>query len=189
MNKLILASSSPRRRDFLEILGINIENIKPDKESLPQKNEKPWDFVKRVSNEKMGNVLQRLSNENNYILAADTIVVFNGKIIGKPQDNKQWEEYLLMMSDNWHKVYTGYTLKCPKKKYSRVIKSTVHFIKIDNNLLEWYLSTNEGYDKAGGYAVQGKGAVLVKEIRGSFTNVIGLPLSQVVEDLKRCSFF
>ena len=189
MNKLILASGSPRRKELLENSGINPEIIPPLNESAPKENEKPWEFVKRVSMEKMNEVKDRHLSDNSYILAADTIVVFKNKILGKPKDKKEWEKFLLMLSGNWHRVYTGYALHCPKKSYSRVIKTQVKFINISEHLLKWYLSTEEGLDKAGGYAIQGKGAVLVEEIRGSFSNVIGLPISKVIRDLEKCSFF
>jgi len=190
MNKLILASGSPRRQEMLSNLDIKLEVIPPKSESLPNPDEKPWEYAKRVSREKMEEINNKTDKSKpSFILAADTIVVLKNEILGKPENIQQWQEYLEKLSDTWHKVYTGYTLKCPKKIYSRVIKSKVRFTKISHDQLEWYISTGEGTDKAGGYAIQGKGAVFIKEIRGSFTNIIGLPLSEVVEDLNKCSFF
>ena len=190
MNKLILASGSPRRKEMLSNLGIELEIIRPTSESPPMENEKPWDYAKRLSFEKLQNVRERIDKEKNlYILAADTIVVIGDNIMGKPRDKNQWRRFLRELSGNWHKVYTGYTLVSPKKSYTRVIRSKVRFINISDRLAEWYLSTGEGLDKAGGYAIQGKGSVLIKEIRGSFTNIIGLPIAEVVEDLNKCNFF
>jgi septum formation protein len=189
MNKLILASGSPRRKELLENLGIELKIIPPTFESRPLENEEPWKFVKRVSNEKLEEVYQKTDDNYNFILAADTIVVINNEIIGKPKDEKEWESLLKKLSGKWHKVYTGYALKCPKKRYNRVIKSKILFSTIDKRILRWYLSTYEGMDKAGGYAIQGKASVFIKEIRGSFSNIIGLPLTEVYNDLIKCSFF
>jgi len=107
-------------------------------------------------------------------------------ILGKPKNKKQSREMLERLSGREHKVFTGFTLEqhATKVYKTKVISSTVQFKRISPEEMEWYVSCDEPYDKAGGYAVQGKGASFIKSIRGSYTNVIGLPLCEVLEELK-----
>jgi septum formation protein len=126
-------------------------------------------------------------NPDAWVLGADTIVVIDGLILGKPKNKKQAREMLTRLSDRQHNVFTGFTLAQGTTKVykTKVIQSAVLFKKISPEEMEWYINCDEPYDKAGGYAVQGKGAYFIKSIRGSYTNVIGLPLCEVLEELKK----
>jgi septum formation protein len=119
-------------------------------------------------------------------LGADTIVVIDSLIMGKPENKKQAREMIERLSGREHKVFTGFTLAHDATKVykTKIISSAVRFKKISPEEMEWYISCDEPYDKAGGYAAQGKGASFIKSIRGSYTNVIGLPLCEVLEELK-----
>jgi len=119
-------------------------------------------------------------------LGADTIVVIDGLILGKPKNKKQALGMLRKLSGREHKVFTGFTIAhaAARVYQTKVIQSTVLFKKISPKEMKWYVSCDEPYDKAGGYAVQGKGACFIQSIRGSYTNVIGLPLCEVLEAFK-----
>jgi septum formation protein len=121
-----------------------------------------------------------------WVLGADTIVVIDNLILGKPKSKAQARGMLERLSARVHKVFTGFTLAhvASKVTKTKVIQSAVQFKTISLEEMEWYISCDEPYDKAGGYAVQGKGAYFIKSIRGSYTNVIGLPLCEVLEELK-----
>jgi septum formation protein len=122
-----------------------------------------------------------------WVLGADTIVAIDGLILGKPKNKSQAREMLKKLSGCEHKVYTGFTIaqEASKVCYTNVVLSAVKFKKISPQELEWYVASDEPYDKAGGYAVQGRGAYFIQSIRGSYTNVIGLPLCEVLETLKK----
>ncbi len=147
--------------------------------------ESPREHVRRLSRNKAMVIAQ--NNPDSWVLGADTIVVIDGLILGKPKNKKQAREMLARLSDREHKVFTGFTLAHVATKICKtmVILSAVKFKKISPEEMDWYVSCDEPYDKAGGYAVQGKGAYFIKSIRGSYTNVIGLPLGEVLEELKK----
>jgi len=146
--------------------------------------ESPRQHVRRLSRNKAMAIAQK--NPDAWVLGADTIVVIDDMILGKPKNKKQAREMLERLSDREHKVFTGFTLAhvATKVYKTKVIQSAVRFKKISPEEMEWYVSCDEPYDKAGGYAVQGKGSSFIKSIRGSYTNVIGLPLCEVLEELK-----
>ncbi len=181
----ILGSSSPRRRELLERVGLDFTVMSPDivEEALP--GEPPWEFVKRLAVEKLQNIREKLSEELP-VLTADTVVYMNGEILGKPSSPQEARHMLKRLSGNWHRVYTGYALLCGKKLYRRSVKSKVKIITLTDEIIDWYVSTGEPMDKAGAYAVQGIGSFMVEMIRGSYTNVVGLPLSQVIRDMIKC---
>jgi septum formation protein len=120
-----------------------------------------------------------------WIIGADTIVVIDGLILGKPKNKKQASDMLRRLSGREHKVFTGFTIAHAATEVcqTKVVQSAVKFKIISPKEIKWYISCDEPYDKAGGYAVQGKGAYFIQSIRGSYTNVIGLPLCEVLEVL------
>ena len=146
--------------------------------------ESPREHVRRLSRDKATAIARK--NPDAWVLGADTIVVIDGLILGKPKNRKQAREMLTRLSDREHDVFTGFTLAHDATKVykTKVIRSAVRFKKISPEEMQWYMNCDEPYDKAGGYAVQGKGAYFIKSIRGSYTNVIGLPLCEVLEELK-----
>ncbi len=180
----ILASASPRRKDLLRSAGLKIKIIPTSTDEMYLRGETPAAHVKRLSRDKANAVAP--GHPNALVLGADTIVVIDGLILGKPKNKKQAREMLQRLSNRTHTVFTGFTLVCRDAGLSktRVVRSSVQFKNIPPDEMDWYVNCDEPYDKAGGYAVQGRGASFIKAIRGSYTNVIGLPLCEVLEELK-----
>jgi septum formation protein len=181
---LILASASPRREELLRSVGLKFKIIPADVDETYFQGESPRTHVRRLSRDKAGVIANQYPKA--LVLGADTIVVIDGQILGKPKNKKQAREMLQRLSNRRHTVFTGFTIACVSAGTSRtkVVQSTVQFKKIDPAEMAWYINSDEPYDKAGGYAAQGKGASFIQAIRGSYTNVIGLPLCEVVEELK-----
>jgi septum formation protein len=181
----ILASLSPRREELLRSVGLKFKIIPAHVNEEYLDGESPREHVRRLSHNKAMAIAQK--NPDAWVLGADTIVVIDGLILGKPKNKKQAREMLTRLSDREHNVFTGFTLAQGTTKVykTKVIQSAVLFKKISPEEMEWYINCDEPYDKAGGYAVQGKGAYFIKLIRGSYTNVIGLPLCEVLEELKK----
>lgn len=180
----ILASASPRREKLLRSVGLKFKIIPADVDETYLKGESPRAHVQRLANDKASVIASQYPKA--LVLGADTIVVIDGLILGKPKNKKQAREMLERLSGRQHTVFTGFTIACAGSGLSktRVIRSAVHFKKINPEEMDWYINCDEPYDKAGGYAVQGKGAYFIKAIRGSYTNVIGLPLCETLEELK-----
>jgi len=182
---LILASASPRRRELLELIGLNFDVVPGDVDEAFREGETPQDHVRRLSREKAEAVSERYPDA--WVLGADTVVVADGEVLGKPRTRDEARSMLCKLSGKAHQVYSGFTLL--KKKGGTVftdsVESTVTFKELSPEEMEWYIETDEPYDKAGGYAVQGMGAALIREIHGSYTNVVGLPLCEVVDALRQ----
>jgi len=181
----ILASASPRREDLLRSVGLKFKIIPAHVDETYINGETPHTHVKRLSRDKAMVIAKKYPQA--LVLGADTIVVIDGLILGKPKNKKQAREMLQQLSNRTHNVFTGFSLLCMSVNLSktRVVRSAVQFKEITPDEIDWYVNCDEPYDKAGGYAVQGKGAYFIKAIRGSYTNVIGLPLCEVLEELKR----
>ncbi len=181
--KIILASGSPRRKELLEQVGINIE-ISPstiDEETVSIK--KPENYVKELSFLKAADI--SLSYPDSWILGADTIVVIGNQILGKPQSKPDAIDMLTKLNNREHSVYTGFCLIHQKKNaiIKKCVETKVYFKYLSDQEIQWYVNTGEPFDKAGAYGIQGIGAVLVKQIKGSYSNVVGLPVCEVVETL------
>jgi septum formation protein len=183
--KLILASASPRRKELLEMVGLDFEVIPSDAAETFLKREAPREHALRLSREKAFAV-GRIHSDG-WVLGADTIVLAGGEILGKPRNRNDARDMLGKLSGRAHKVITGFTLLKDGNPavISEAVETIVIFKELSPGEIEWYSGTKEPYDKAGGYAVQGMGASFIKEIRGSYTNVVGLPLCEVVEALKK----
>jgi septum formation protein len=182
--QIILASASPRRRELLSTMGIDFQVKIPQVDEEILNGESPCDFCLRVSREKA--LLIGRENPESLVIAADTIVVIDGKILGKPKYVAQATTFLKTLRARAHDVYTAYTLVCLQKDWivTRLVKTTVYFKYMTDKEIAWYVSTCEPMDKAGAYALQGLGAIFIDKIDGSYTNVIGLPLSDLYHDLK-----
>ncbi len=181
---LILASASPRRQELLRSADISFEIIPSDVDEEWGEGETPEDYVVRLARLKAVKVGEK--HKTRWVLAADTIVVIDGRILGKPTNRRQAEGMLEMLSDREHRVITGYCLLqtySGKSRQGRVV-SRVRFKKLSPDEVRWYLDTGEPFDKAGAYAIQGKAAFMVKEVQGSYTNVVGLPLCEILEALR-----
>ena len=179
--QLILASGSPRRRDFLAELGIAFEVRVTDIDETPQTGEPPIDFVARLAQEKA----QAVDQPDAWVLAADTAVVVDGEILGKPGDEAEACAILMRLSGRWHEVWTGFSLcrQATGELYTKTVCTRVRFLELTPELCRAYVRTGEPLDKAGAYGIQGKGCFLVPEISGSYTNVVGLPMTEVLETL------
>ncbi len=193
--KVILASGSPRRKELLTWAGVEFEIMISDIDETPRKKESPAQMVKRLSSEKALAVGQRFfeTGDSVIIIAADTTVVSpKGKILGKPIDHLDAFKMITAIQGKTHQVLTGYSLvKVSKgkvvKTVSKVIKTLVTMRTLSPSDRKYYLSRGESMDKAGAYAAQGYGMVLIEKISGSYTNVVGLPMKEVIEDLKKLS--
>lgn len=181
----ILASASPRRKELLGELIHDLEVIPSDVDERPFEGESPEDHVLRLSREKALRI--SAGNPGRWVLGADTVVVIAGKMLGKPGTPEEARNMLLMLSGRTHRVITGFALVTKEAGVvvNDAVESSVIFRDIGRDETDWYIRTCEPYDKAGGYAVQGKASFFIKEIHGSYTNVIGLPLCEVVTALKK----
>jgi len=180
---LVLASQSPRRRDLLAQMGIKFSLTSADIEECQFVDEAAADFVTRMAMEKALAVAAEFSDS--WILSADTIVVLNDEIIGKPEDKIDAVRMLTSIAGNWHQVFTAFTLHNPGQKISvsRLDRSRVKIAALSAAQVKAYIDTGEPLDKAGSYAVQGIGGAFVEAIEGSPTTVIGLPLPLVIAEL------
>jgi len=182
-DSIVLASESTRRVDILRSLGISFSIIPPDIDETKHKNETYREFVKRISYEKARKVGKHFPDK--WVIAADTIVVLKGKVLGKPKNERDAFNTLKTLGGKWHKVITGFcVLNVLQNITYRDIVETKVFIKhmTDDEIIR-YIKTSEPMGKAGSYAVQGKGGYMVKEIKGSYTNVVGLPICEIAEAL------
>ena len=179
--QLILASGSPRRRDFLAELGLVFKVRVTDIDETPQPGEQPADFVARLSREKA----QAVEQPGAWVLAADTAVVVDGEILGKPGDEGEACAMLMRLSGRWHEVWTGFSLcrQATAELCTKTVCTRVRFLTLTPELCRAYTRTGEPLDKAGAYGIQGKGCFLVPEISGSYTNVVGLPMTEVLDAL------
>ena len=145
----------------------------------------PEDYARLLAEAKADVVARQYPNA--HVIGADTIVVIEGMILGKPASKIEARDMLKRLSGRNHAVLTGYAVRCDRSAYlySETIWTSVRFKSLTNSEIEWYLGTNEPYDKAGSYAIQGQGAFMVKQIVGSYTNVVGLPMSELIECLNR----
>jgi len=180
---LILASASPRRRELLGMAGIPLEVFpsQVDEKNIP--GESPVEHVLRVAGAKAQEVSR--SHPDRWVLAADTVVVIDDRVLGKPRDRREAEAMLTALSNREHQVLTAYSILngSSLQKREGVVITRVLFKALSAEEIRWYIRSGEPFDKAGGYAVQGKGAFMVREVHGSYTNVVGLPLCEVLEAL------
>lgn len=173
---LILASSSPRRLDLLSKIGIIPNLVIPaDIDETPKKNEKPYEYVKRVSLEKALSIKEK--HPNSFIVSADTSVIKGATILGKPENINKAKDFLNLLSGGKHNVLTAFTIISPfGKSITKVVKTSVTIKRLSVDEINWYLNSKEWEGKSGGYAIQGKFELFVKQINGSVANVVGLPI-------------
>lgn len=184
MRDIVLASSSPRRKQLLEALGLTFT---VDATSSPEKHDfalEPSEFVSRLSLEKARLAAQR--NPDAIVIAADTIGVLQGRVIGKPRTESDAVEMLKQMNGKCHTVITGYTVMDSRTQQAatRAVQTTVCLKEVSDAEIEAYVRTGEPMDKAGAYGIQGLGSILVSRIEGDYFNVVGLPVSALAESLK-----
>ena len=184
---MILASNSKRRQEILKDAGFNFKIITSDIEEISDKKiitEKILDIAEK----KLEQIAE--DNKNEFILAADTVVELNGKIFGKPKDMEEAFSFLKTLSGNTHKVITAYVFKNISKNIliKEVVISEVKFLELDNEIINWYLGTAEPFDKAGAYGIQGYGRILVEKINGDFYSIMGFPISNFLENLRKIGY-
>jgi len=180
---IVLASGSPRRRELLADLGLEFTvHPSPLDEPAPEPNESPVEYVKRMAELKTLDVARNFKGLT--VLGADTIVVLNDRIMGKPENNAHALEMLTTLSGNTHQVITGFCMVLPDgSRITKAISTDVDMRASSESELKGYIATGEPADKAGAYAIQGIGTFLVTAIRGSYTNVVGLPVARVLDEL------
>lgn len=183
--RLILASNSPRRRDLLTQAGITFSVIPGDIDEQTVAMTDPEVYVRTLAEHKAADIAQKYSHS--WVIGADTIVVIENQILGKPDSADAARDMLRQLSGNVHQVFTGYCICCKHENrlFTDAVKTDVRFKNVRETEIEWYIGTGEPFDKAGGYGIQGIGSVLVKSIQGSYTNVVGLPVCEVVEVLTK----
>ena len=181
--KLILASQSPRRRYLLEQAGIEFSVIPSSFDESSVRLFSPDSYVRQLAESKAKEISARYPAS--WVIGADTIVFIDGTILGKPASRSEARSMLKRLSGKTHQVLTGYCICCQNKGrcFSDAVKTDVRFKKLSMDEIEWYVASGEPFDKAGAYAIQGIGTFLVRRINGSYTNVVGLPVCEVVEFL------
>jgi septum formation protein len=181
---LILASASPRRAQLLRQLGVSYDQQPANINEQLCAGESPEDYVVRLAREKSSQV-QRSLQIDAAVLAADTCVVLDDQILGKPEDHFDGLAMLARLSGRQHRVLTAVSVRRADQLEETLSDTRVNFINLNREQCEAYLATDEPWDKAGAYAIQGLAAAFIESIEGSYTGVVGLPLSQTWKLLQR----
>ena len=183
MTAVVLASGSPRRHELLAQIGVQFTVRVPDIDESPEPAEAPEAYVRRLAFAKAAAVS---AAADELVIAADTTVELGGEILGKPVDEHDAASMLRRLSARTHRVHTGVAVRRGEVEVAEVCTTLVTFVELDEAMIRWYVGTGEPMDKAGAYAVQGAGGALVRLVRGSVSNVVGLPLHVVIELADRC---
>ena len=184
---MILASNSQRRQEILKDAGFNFTVITADIEEISDKkniNERILDIAEK----KLEQIAK--DNVNEFVLAADTVVELDGKILGKPKNREEAFKFLKLLSGKIHRVITAYVFKNISKNIliKEVVVSEVKFFYLDDDTINWYLDTDEPFDKAGAYGIQGYGRILVEKINGDYYSIMGFPISNFLENLRKIGY-
>jgi septum formation protein len=174
LGRLRLASRSPQRRAILTMLGIEFDVVEPDYDE-PDLPGEPAQIAVAHARAKAASV------QGERVLGVDTIVVIGGRVLGKPADEGQAREYLSLLSGRTHTVHSGLCLRSSGVEHVRSAVTDVTFAPLQPADVDWYLASGEWRDRAGGYAVQGRGAAMVRSIAGDYTNVVGLPVPALID--------
>ena len=183
---LILASSSPRRKELLEDLRISFEVSSSDVDESFDASLLPEEIVMDLAKRKAESIVS--DKENSYIVGADTIVYCKGNVLGKPQSREQAYSMLKQLSGSTHSVYTGVAIVSNGHCSTFYEKTDVVFWNLTDEEINNYLDTGEPFDKAGAYGIQGIGRTLVRRIAGDYYTVVGLPISRLIRELKAVGF-
>jgi septum formation protein len=194
--RLILASASPRRAELLRAAGFEFETLVADVDERVRADETASRYVRRLAAEKSAASASTVSGfiatdpdappegGRYVVLAADTTVVVDGRILGKPDDDADAARMIRALAGRAHEVMTGVSVRCNAREAGRVETTTVFFAPMSDAEVAWYVASGEGRDKAGGYAIQGLASRFIPRIEGSYSNVVGLPVAAVVELLR-----
>jgi septum formation protein len=184
MKRIILASASPRRKELLEKIGLKFE-VEPSNYAEDMRSRlRPDELAKSISLEKAKVVASK--HKNAIVIAADTFIVFRGKIMGKPNTEAEARKMLMRLRGKSHSVITGFTILDADndKVLTKSVETIIHIKNLNPEEIDAYVKSKEPLDKAGAYAIQGLGSVIVERIEGDYFNVMGLPLSALAESLK-----
>lgn len=186
---LVLASGSPRRRELLKGAGLTFAVRGADIDETPLFDEAPTNYVRRLSIEKAAASLESpLAGRGDIVIAADTTVEVDGRILEKPIDDDDARRMLRSLAGRSHHAHTGVTVSIAQHGARRsttiVVSTEVVFAELTEDMIDWYMSTGEAIDKAGAYGIQGAAAAFVERVDGSVTNVIGLPLAETLSTLR-----
>ncbi len=181
----MLASGSPRRKDLLDALGLRFEVVPVDIDETPQEGERARSLVRRLSKQKARAAADRRPPGDALVVAADTVVVLDEAFLNKPEDPEQNRAFLRELSGRVHHVLTGHTLLRSDRCDTVVVDTEVRMRQLSEGEIERYVASGEGLDKAGGYAIQGRGSALVSGLSGCYFNVVGLSVPAVVEAAAR----
>jgi septum formation protein len=185
--KLILASQSPRRAEILTTVGWPFEAIAANIDETRYESEDALSYVTRLAQTKAATVARQTA-PGSLVLGADTVVVIDQEILGQPRDDDDARRMLSLLSGKWHQVITGVALLRQADDLQAVVSqqtTRVRFAELSREQIDWYVSTGEPRGKAGAYAIQGKGALLIEEIQGEYFNVVGLPVRLVYELIRK----
>ena len=184
---MILASNSQRRQEILKDAGFNFKVITSNIEETSDKKI-ITERILDIAEKKLEQIAK--NNKNKFILAADTVVELNGKIFGKPKNREEAFSFLKTLSGQIHRVITAYVFKNISKNIliKEIVVSEVKFFDLDDETINWYLDTGEPFDKAGAYAIQGYGRVLVEKIDGDYYSIMGFPISNFLKNLRKIGY-
>jgi len=186
LEKVVLASESPRRREIMTAVGWPFEVRTPDVDESVRPGEDPVAYVQRLAQEKALAVTKQI--ETGLVLAADTTVVIEREILGKPEDDEDAKRMLRLLNGKWHEVLTGVSLvRVNGPTVTSFERTRVRFAAMTDQEIDWYVSLGEPLGKAGAYGIQGPAALFIKEIEGDYLNIIGLPVRLVYELLRKLS--
>jgi septum formation protein len=174
LRPLLLASRSPQRRAILTMLGIDFDVVEPAYDE-PDLAGEPGDIAVTHARAKAASV------EGRCVLGVDTLVAVGGRVLGKPAGEDEAREYLNLLAGRTHTVHSGLCLRLDGVEHIRHAATDVTFAVLESSDLDWYLASGEWRDRAGGYAVQGRGAALVQSIAGDYQNVVGLPVAALLD--------
>lgn len=180
--KVILASASPRRQELIKNIFDSVQILPADcDETLPEGigAREAVEYLSKIKNE----ASSKLTDKENLIISADTVVAVDDKILGKPVDKEDARRMISLLSGKVHQVYTGVTISLNGETRTFSEKTDVEFFNLTENEIEEYISSSEPYDKAGAYGIQGKASLLVKGINGDYYNVVGFPIARLKREL------
>lgn len=180
---LVLASASPRRKELLGMICPDFTVVPSEFDEKGVTAQTPALLAQALAEGKCSWVAQRCPND--IVIGCDTVVDFNGEVFGKPVDRQDARRMLTALSDADHWVHTGVCIRRGQQTESAVVSTRVHFYPLTSQQIEDYIATDEPYDKAGGYGIQGKAALFCKELEGCYYNVVGFPVSKVARMLTK----
>lgn len=188
MKRIILASQSPRRRELLTQIGLKFEVIPSTVEEVIT-SANPVEVVQELAQQKARDVAEvagrEMAKDSLLVIGADTIVVYEGKILGKPEDKEDAVRILTMLQGKEHSVYTGVALLSGEQEIVFAEETRVQMCPMTPEEILWYVNTGEPMDKAGAYGIQGLCARFIRQIQGDYNNVVGLPVGRIYQELKK----